>query len=158
MFYKHSFYKSHRVIKVKKVSWNHAQNQVQKFIFLFFFLLSFILLTKIFPFKLCPFNSAHKKPKQNFIKWVYKMSVQQKELSAFGLTRKVVYRLRKSVCSKNFIIIIITTIIIKDDLQKQPPDVLCKKRCSLKFRKFQRKTSVLESLFNTFSGQGLQRY
>ena len=112
MFYKHSFYKSHRVIKVKKVSWNHAQNQVQKFIFLFFFLLSIILLTKIFPFKLCPFNSAQKKPKQNFIKWVYKMSVQQKELSAFDLTRKVVYRLRKSVCSKNFIIII-TTIIIK---------------------------------------------
>ena len=157
MFYKHSFYKSHRVIKVKKVSWNHAQNQVQKFIFLFFFLLSFILLTKIFPFKLCPFNSAHKKPKQNFIKWVYKMSVQQKELSAFDLTRKVVYRLRKSVCSENFIIII-TTIIIKDDLQKQPPEVLCKKRCSLKFCQFQRKTSVLESLFNTFSGQGLQRY
>ena len=85
------------------------------------------------------------------------MSVQQKALSAFDLTRKVVYRVRKSVCSKNFIIIIIT-IIIKDDLQKQPPEVFCKKRCSLKFRQFQRKTSVLKSLFNTFSGQGLQRY
>ena len=68
MFYRHSFYKNRRVIKAKKVSWNHAQNQVQKFIVLFFFLLSFILLTKVFPFKLCPFNSAHKKPKQNFIK------------------------------------------------------------------------------------------
>ena len=76
------------------------------------------------------------------------MSVQQKALSAFDLTRKVVYRVRKSII----------TIIIKDDLRKQAPEAFCKKRCSLKFRQFHRKTSVLKSLFNTFSGQGLQRY
>ena len=32
--------------------------------------------------------------------------------------------------------------------QKQPLEVFCKKRCSSKFRKFHRKTSVLKSLFN----------
>ena len=31
--------------------------------------------------------------------------------------------------------------------QKQPPEVFCKKRCSLKFRKIHRKTPVPESLF-----------
>ena len=31
--------------------------------------------------------------------------------------------------------------------QKQPPEVFCKKRCSEKFHKIHRKTSVLESLF-----------
>ena len=36
--------------------------------------------------------------------------------------------------------------------QKQPPEVFCKKRCSLEFRKFHRKTPVLESLFNNFAG------
>ena len=33
-------------------------------------------------------------------------------------------------------------------VQKQPLEVFCKKRCSEKFCKFHRKTSVLESLFN----------
>ena len=32
--------------------------------------------------------------------------------------------------------------------QEQPRELFCKKRCSLKFRKFHRKTSVLKSLFN----------
>ena len=32
--------------------------------------------------------------------------------------------------------------------QKQPPKVFCKKRCSQNFRKFHRKTPVLECLFN----------
>ena len=32
-------------------------------------------------------------------------------------------------------------------LQKQPPQVFCKKKCSQKFRKFGWKTPVLESLF-----------
>ena len=36
--------------------------------------------------------------------------------------------------------------------QKQPPAVFCKKSCSLKFRKFHRKTPVLESLFNKVAG------
>ena len=36
--------------------------------------------------------------------------------------------------------------------QKQPPEVFCKKRCSLKSRKFHRKTPVFESLFNNFAG------
>ena len=35
--------------------------------------------------------------------------------------------------------------IVHDQIQKQPPDVLCKKRCS---QKFHRKTPVPESLFN----------
>ena len=33
-------------------------------------------------------------------------------------------------------------------LQKQPPEVFCRKKCSEKFCKFHRKTPVLESLFN----------
>ena len=33
-------------------------------------------------------------------------------------------------------------------LQKQLPEVFCRKRCSIKRRKFYRKTPVLESLFN----------
>ena len=33
-------------------------------------------------------------------------------------------------------------------IQKQPPEVFCKKRCSYKFRKIDRKTPVSESLFN----------
>ena len=53
------------------------------------------------------------------------MSTQPKAQSTFDFNRKVVCRLRKSVCSKNFIIII--TIIIKDGLQKQSPEVFCKK-------------------------------
>ena len=36
--------------------------------------------------------------------------------------------------------------------QKQPPDVFCKKRCSEKFRNFQRKIPVLKSLFNEVAG------
>ena len=32
-------------------------------------------------------------------------------------------------------------------LQKQPPGVFCKKRCSYKFRNIHRKASVPESLF-----------
>ena len=34
-----------------------------------------------------------------------------------------------------------------EQLQKQPLEVLCKKRCSYKFHKIHRKTSVLQSLF-----------
>ena len=33
-------------------------------------------------------------------------------------------------------------------VQKQPLEVFCKKRYSLKFRKFHRKTPVMESLYN----------
>ena len=36
--------------------------------------------------------------------------------------------------------------------KKQPPEAFCKKRCSKKFRKFYRKTPVLESLFNKAAG------
>ena len=36
--------------------------------------------------------------------------------------------------------------------QKRPPSVFYKKRCSLKFHKFHRKTPVLESLFNGVPG------
>ena len=36
--------------------------------------------------------------------------------------------------------------------QKQPPEVFCKKRCSLKFRKFHRKAPVLEPLFKKVAG------
>ena len=36
--------------------------------------------------------------------------------------------------------------------QKQPPDVFCKKRCLQKFRKFYRKTLMLESTFNNVEG------
>ena len=32
--------------------------------------------------------------------------------------------------------------------EKQPPEVFYEKRCSQKFRKFHKKTPVLESLFN----------
>ena len=34
------------------------------------------------------------------------------------------------------------------DTQKQPLEMFCKKRCSQKFRKFHRKTPVLETPFN----------
>ena len=34
------------------------------------------------------------------------------------------------------------------DFQKKPREVFCKKRCSSKFRKFHKKTPMLESLFN----------
>ena len=34
-------------------------------------------------------------------------------------------------------------------VQKQPPELFCGKMCSQKFRKFPRKTHVLESLFNS---------
>ena len=37
-------------------------------------------------------------------------------------------------------------------VQKQPPEVFCKKRCSWNFRKFHRKAPVLESLFNNVAG------
>ena len=37
-------------------------------------------------------------------------------------------------------------------LKKQPPEVFCKKSCSLELRKFHRKIPVLESLFNRVTG------
>ena len=37
-------------------------------------------------------------------------------------------------------------------VQKQPPEVFCKKRCSCKFRKFHKKASVLESPFHKVAG------
>ena len=37
-------------------------------------------------------------------------------------------------------------------LQKQPPEVFCKKRCSKKFHKIHKKTPVPESLFNKVAG------
>ena len=37
-------------------------------------------------------------------------------------------------------------------LKKQPPEALCKKMCSEKFRKFYRKTTMLESLFKKVAG------
>ena len=37
-------------------------------------------------------------------------------------------------------------------LKKQPPEVYCRKRSSYKFRKFHRKTPVLESFFNQVAG------
>ena len=36
--------------------------------------------------------------------------------------------------------------------QKQPPKIICEKRCSRKIRQFHRKTLVLESLFNKAAG------
>ena len=39
------------------------------------------------------------------------------------------------------------------NLQKQPPGMFCKKRCSSKFCNIHRKTPVLESLFNKVEGQ-----
>ena len=36
--------------------------------------------------------------------------------------------------------------------QKRPPQVLCKKMCSLKVRKYHRKIPVLESVFNKVPG------
>ena len=36
--------------------------------------------------------------------------------------------------------------------QKQPPEVLCKKMCSLKVRKWHRKMPTLESVFNKVQG------
>ena len=41
---------------------------------------------------------------------------------------------------------------MKEDIQKQPPQVFCKKRCSQKFRKFHRKKPVMESLFSKVTG------
>ena len=38
--------------------------------------------------------------------------------------------------------------IVHGQIQKQPPEVLCKKRCSYKFLKIHRKTPVPEFLFN----------
>ena len=35
----------------------------------------------------------------------------------------------------------------ESNVQKQPPEVFCKKRCSLNFRKIHRKSPVPESLF-----------
>ena len=37
-------------------------------------------------------------------------------------------------------------------VQLEPPGVLFKKKCSVKYRKFNRKTPVLESLFNNVEG------
>ena len=37
-------------------------------------------------------------------------------------------------------------------LQKQPSQVICKKRCFKRFHKFNWKTPVLESLFNKVAG------
>ena len=37
-------------------------------------------------------------------------------------------------------------------VQRQPPEVFCKKRCSQKFRKFHGKMPVLKSLFNNVAG------
>ena len=45
-----------------------------------------------------------------------------------------------------------TTVEAYVQFRKQPPAVFCKKSCSLKFRKFHRKTPVLESLFNKVAG------
>ena len=45
-----------------------------------------------------------------------------------------------------------TTVEAYVQFQKQPPAVFCKKSCSLKFRKFHRKTPVLESLLNKVAG------
>ena len=39
-----------------------------------------------------------------------------------------------------------------EHLKKHPPELLCKKRCSSKFRKFYRKTTVFKSLFNKVAG------
>ena len=39
-----------------------------------------------------------------------------------------------------------------DLIQKQPPEVFCKKRCSQKFHKIHKKTPVPESLFNKVAG------
>ena len=36
---------------------------------------------------------------------------------------------------------------VKNDRQKQPPEVFCKKKCSQRLRKIRRKTPVPESLF-----------
>ena len=38
-------------------------------------------------------------------------------------------------------------------VQKQPPELFCKKISSWKFRKFHRETHVLESLFNSVAGR-----
>ena len=39
-----------------------------------------------------------------------------------------------------------------DLIQKQPPEMFCKKRCSQKFHKIHKKTPVPESLFNKVAG------
>ena len=44
-----------------------------------------------------------------------------------------------------------------DLIQKQPPEMFCKKRCSQKFHKIHKKTPVPESLFNKV-GTGILRY
>ena len=41
-------------------------------------------------------------------------------------------------------------------VQKQPPEVFCKRKWFYKVRTFYRKTPVLESLFNKITGPGLQ--
>ena len=43
-------------------------------------------------------------------------------------------------------------VIVFNQVQKKPPDVFSKKRCSEKFHKFYRKTPVLESLFKKVAG------
>ena len=54
-----------------------------------------------------------------------------------------------------------TYTIFKINLEKQPPELLFTKRCSCRFCKFNRKTSVLESLLKKVAGlkpEGLQLY
>ena len=40
------------------------------------------------------------------------------------------------------------------NIRKQPPEMFCRIRCLQKFRKFHRKTPVLEPLFNKVAGLG----
>ena len=45
------------------------------------------------------------------------------------------------------LVFVLFSFFIISDMQKQPPEVFCKKICSLKFHKIHRKTPVSESLF-----------
>ena len=50
------------------------------------------------------------------------------------------------ICSRDLLSPDIMT-VVKIDLQKQAPEVFCKKRYSYKFRKIHKKATVKESLF-----------
>ena len=82
----------------------------------------------------------------NFLFMSYSLHVTFKR--SFSHVRKRNFWATKFASKGGFVVIVsLQPWFILFFLQKQPQEVFCKNRCSLKFRKFHRKTSVLESLF-----------
>ena len=96
---------------------------------------------------------------KNICKWLFlKMCLQK------SFIKRINFTLKKTIFStsiSNFISWLVsqevfihshTIFLWHGEKQKQPPEVLCKRRCSYKFRKIPRKTPVPESLFKKVAG------